>query len=586
MKNNTKQTLKIYWQHILNYKIAGFFIIVGIIGASITEVIVPLYLKDFFNALSSNNTKDIILKNLIFILIIIAGLKLLQWLLWRIVNFIDAYFQSKIMADLNNYCFAYLHKHSFAFFENNFTGSLIKQVQWFANAFVKIINKILYNIIYLIITFIAITIIFFKENIFLGIGIMIWLIIFLLINWFFTKYKFQYDIKRNEAETKASGLLADSIANHSNVRFFNAYQREVKNFENKIEKVQKFRKFTWDLSNIFIAIQTFLMIVLEIGILYLAIKLWQKNILTIGSFVLIQAYLIQIFNQLWDFGYAIRNIFEALSDAEEMTIILNTPYKIQDIKNAKDLKILNNKIEFEKVFFNYHKTQTVLKNFNLTINSNERVALVGPSGGGKSTIIKLLLRMYDVKEGKILIDNQDISQVTQESLWENISLVPQDPILFHRSLMENIRYGKPEASDDKVIEAAKMAHCHEFISKAINGYDTFVGERGIKLSGGERQRVAIARAILRQSPILIFDEATSSLDSESEHFIQDALDKLMQNKIVIVIAHRLSTIKKMDRIIVVDNGEIIEQGNHQELIEKESGIYKKLWELQIGGFIQ
>ena len=586
MKNLTKQTLKIYWQHILNYKILGFFIMVCIIGASIIDVVVPLYLKDFFNMLASNNAKDIILKNLIFILIIIAGCKLLKWFFWRIFEFINTYFQSKIMANLSNHCFAYLHKHSFTFFENNFTGSLIKQINSFVNAFERIFDQIFYSITPLIITFIAITIVLFKENIFLGLGIIIWLIIFLAINWFFTKYKFQYDIKRNKAETEASGLLADSITNHNNVRFFNGYQREKNGFAKLIEEVRKLKKFTWNLYNIFAAAQAFLMVVLEIGILYLAIRLWQKNILTIGSFVLIQAYLIQIFNRLWDFEYSIRNIFEALSDAEEMTIILNTPHKIKDIKNAKKIKILTNKIEFKNVGFHYHKTKSVLNNFNLIISPNERVALIGSSGGGKSTIIKLLLRMYDIENGKILIDNQDISQITQESLWENISLVPQDPILFHRTLMENIRYGKPEASNDEIIEAAKLAHCHEFISKAINGYDTYVGERGIKLSGGERQRVAIARAILRNAPILIFDEATSSLDSESEHFIQDALDKLMQNKIVIVIAHRLSTIKKMDRIIVVDNGEIIEEGSHQELTEKYNGTYKKLWELQAGGFIK
>lgn len=290
--------------------------------------------------------------------------------------------------------------------------------------------------------------------------------------------------------------------------------------------------------------------------------------------------------QLWNFGRVIRHAYEALSDAEEMTIILNTPHEIKDIENAKDLKISIAKIEFKKVVFNYHKTKAILKNFNLIIQPNERIALIGPSGAGKTTVIKLLLRMYDITKGKILIDNQDISQVTQESLWKNISLVPQDPILFHRTLMENIRYGKQDASDDEVFVAAKAAHCHEFISKAVDGYNTYVGERGIKLSGGERQRVAIARAILRNAPIVIFDEATSSLDSKSEHFIQEGLDELMKNKIVIVIAHRLSTIKKMDRIIVVDNGEIVEQGSHQELVEKKSGIYKKLWKLQAGGFIQ
>jgi ABC-type multidrug transport system fused ATPase/permease subunit len=193
--------------------------------------------------------------------------------------------------------------------------------------------------------------------------------------------------------------------------------------------------------------------------------------------------------------------------------------------------------------------------------------------------------MHDLSEGKILIDGQEISQVKQESLWRNISLVPQEPILFHRTLMENIRYGRPEATDEEVVKASKLAHCHEFITEFPDGYNTYVGERGIKLSGGERQRVAIARAILRNAPILVLDEATSSLDSESEGLIQDALDKLMKGKTVIVIAHRLSTIMKMDRIIVIDGGRIIEEGSHRDLLKQNGGIYQKLWRLQAGGFL-
>jgi len=585
MKNNTKQTLKIYWQAVLNYKITAFFIVASVIGASIVDVIIPLYLKDFFNVLVSNDVQNIIVKSLISILIILTGLKLLEMALWQSSNFLSTSFQSKIIADLSNKCFAYLHKHSFSFFENNFVGSLVKQVKWFTQSFEKIIDLITWDFLQLTIKILVIIIVLFNINLFLSVGIIIWLIIFLIINLVFVKYKFKYDIQRNEAETGTSSLLADTITNSNNVKLFNGYNKEIKGFACATKKLFKIRKFTWNLSNIFEAVQSFLMIILEIGIFYLAIKLWQKGILTVGDFVLIQAYLMTIMMNIWNFGRTIRQVYEALSDAEEMTKILNTPYEIKDIKNAKELKVSVGKIEFKKVVFNYHKVRTVLKDFNLIIKPKERIALIGPSGAGKTTVIKILLRMYDITEGKILIDNQDISKVTQESLWKNISLVPQDPILFHRSLMENIRYGKSDASDDEVIVAAKRAHCHEFISKAINGYDTYVGERGIKLSGGERQRVAIARAILRNAPIIIFDEATSSLDSESEHFIQNALNKLMENKVVITIAHRLSTIKKMDRIIVIDNGEITEQGSHQKLVEQKSSIYKKLWELQAGGFI-
>jgi ATP-binding cassette subfamily B protein len=211
---------------------------------------------------------------------------------------------------------------------------------------------------------------------------------------------------------------------------------------------------------------------------------------------------------------------------------------------------------------------------------------VGLSGSGKSTLVKLLLRLHDIQKGEILIDGQNIAKVTQESLRGQLSLVPQDPILFHRSLMENIRYGCFRASDDEVIKASQMAYCDRFIGKLPNGYGTFVGERGIKLSGGERQRVAIARAILKNSPILILDEATSSLDSESEKYIQEALGNLTKDKTVIVIAHRLSTIKKVDRIVVLEKGKIIEDGTHNELIKKEDGVYKQLWDIQVGGFIQ
>ncbi len=327
------------------------------------------------------------------------------------------------------------------------------------------------------------------------------------------------------------------------------------------------------------------MVCLEFGIFYLAIKLWQKGILTIGDFVLLQAYLITIFMRVWDFGKTIRSIYENLADAEEMTVILNTPHEITDIPKAKDLKVKKGKIEFKEVDFYYYQTRPVLKNFNLTIANHEKVALIGPSGAGKTTIIKLLLRIHELTAGTVLIDEQNITLVKQESLRENIGLVPQDPILFHRTLMENIRYGKPNASDEELIETAKKARCDEFIMALPEKYNTYVGERGIKLSGGERQRVAIARAILKNAPILVLDEATSSLDSASEKMIQEAIDELMKDKTVIVVAHRLSTIRKMDRIIVVEDGRIAEEGSHDVLLKRENGLYKKLWGLQAGGFI-
>jgi ATP-binding cassette subfamily B protein len=433
---------------------------------------------------------------------------------------------------------------------------------------------------------VTIFIILTQRNIWLGIIILVWTTVFLIINWFLAQYKLKYDILYSEADSKASGFLADTITNNVNVKLFNGFERELDDFNRLTEKVKKLRKIKWYLESTFEAIQGFLMIVLEIGMFYVAVILWRKGIITVGDFVLIQAYVLNIFNQVWGFGRTVRFIYESLADAEEMTVTLNTPHEIEDIKNAKQLKVTEGVVAFENVSFYYHETRKIFENLNFNIERNQKIALVGPSGSGKSTIIKLLLRMHDISAGKISVDGQNISKVTQDSLWKNISLVPQDPILFHRSLLENIRYGKPEATEEEVRQAARLAHCDEFISAFPEKYETHVGERGVKLSGGERQRVAIARAILRNAPILVLDEATSSLDSESESLIQDALNNLMKNKTVIVIAHRLSTIMKMDRIIVLESGKIVEEGTHEELVKKPKGLYKKLWKFQAGGFIE
>ncbi|MDP3880958.1 MAG: ATP-binding cassette domain-containing protein, partial [bacterium] len=264
--------------------------------------------------------------------------------------------------------------------------------------------------------------------------------------------------------------------------------------------------------------------------------------------------------------------------------ILLMEHAVKDKRGAKELEVRKGEIIFKDTVFKYKEGIEVLSGFDLKIKAGERLAFVGPSGGGKSTIVKLLFRFHDLDKGEIKIDGQDISEVSQDSLRDNVSLVPQDPILFHRSLMENIRYARENASDGEVIEAAKQAHAHDFISSFPKGYDTLVGERGVKLSGGERQRVAIARAILKDAPILVLDEATSSLDSESEMFIQDALKKLMKGRTTIVVAHRLSTIMQMDRIVVIQNGDIIEEGKHEELVKAQQGTYQRLWEIQAGGF--
>ena len=585
MKNNTRKTLRIYWSHIIKYKLSGLIILFSIVAGSLISVIIPLFYKKFFDILGTDQTREIIAEGLVDVLIIILIVHFVNWVAWRIADLFLPHFYAQLIADIQDTCFKYLHKHSFSYFNNNFVGALVKRVGYFTNSFRDILDRTLWEFMPLIIKMSIITIVLFWSNYILGAIVVVWLIIFVIVNWFMAIYKMKFDVKRAVAQTKATGFLSDTITNNSNVKLFCGYKKEVKDFFNLNEKVRKLTEYSYNLDNIFDAVQALFMIVLEGVTLYVAIKLWEKEMFTIGDFVLLQSYVLIIFMHIWNFGKMIRRTYQNLADAEEMTEILNTEHEIQDSLTAKILKVDKGKIEFENLDFYYHKTRKVFEKFNLTIENYQRVALIGPSGAGKTTVIKLLLRNYDVFGGKILIDDQDISKVTQESLWKNISLVPQDPILFHRSLMENIRYGKFNATDKEVIKASKLAHCHEFISDLPEKYDTFVGERGVKLSGGERQRVAIARAILRNAPVLILDEATSSLDSHSESLIQDALDKLMKDKTVIVIAHRLSTIVKMDRIVFIDGGKIIEDGTHQQLIKKENGHYRKLWELQAGGFI-
>ena len=582
----TKTTYKIFWQHAKRYPVALFVVVFGVVLGSIINLVPALFYKEFFDVLgAAGGVNADVADELIAILYKILGVFFLSWVVWRVLLFTNNYLQPRIMRDLTDMCFAYLHKHSPTFFHNNFVGSLVKRVNKFARAYDNVSDLLIFPFLRLGIGITAITAVLAFRNWIFAAVLIAWVIFFMILNYIWSMYKLPYDIERSEQKSKETGILADGITNHINIKLFNGYDRERAYFGTATETLRRLRTFTWNLGQMFETVQVLLMFLLEFGMMYLAVVLWKKGLLTIGDFVLVQTYVIEIFRKMWDFGRYIRDYYENMADAKEMTEILVEPHAITDVHNAKALHVEKGKVEFQKVSFSYNKTRRVIHDFNLTIKAGERIALVGHSGAGKSTIVKLLLRSHDVTRGKIRIDGQKISRVTLESLWQNVSYVPQDPILFHRTLMENIRYGQPDASDEEVVEAAKLAHAHEFIDSFPDKYDTYVGERGVKLSGGERQRVAIARAILKNSPILILDEATSSLDSESERLIQDALANLMKGKTVVVIAHRLSTIMAMDRILVMEGGRVVEEGTHKQLLKKKTGFYKKLWEIQAGTFI-
>ncbi len=582
MQSLTKKTLQIFWQHAMQYKLYVFGIVSLLVLHSIGETFGPVLYKQFINHLTSYDPGNYPILLSILVLILLA--RALRTYAFRGKDYLTNFFEPRVMADINNTCFNILHQKSYTFFSGNFVGSLVTKVKKMERGFEIITDRVVDDFLrsFLAISF-AVAMLWLSHWI-LGLSMLIWCVVYVAIIYFFSMYKLKYDLKKAELDTKITAQLADTITNNANIKLFSSFSREENSFQKITQEHFAIRRFSWNLMTYLEAVQATLMLLMEGLMMFLALRYWKAGRLTVGDFTLIQLYMIGVFDKLWAMGKQVRAFYEALADASEMTeIILEAP-EVQDEPNAEKLIVEKGEIDFKNVNFSYHKNAEVLKKFNLTVEPGERVALIGPSGGGKTTIIKLLFRFHDLKAGQILIDGQNIAGLTQNSLRQNLSLVPQDPILFHRTLMENIRYGKPKATDNEVIAAARAAHAHEFISAAQYGYKTFVGERGIKLSGGERQRVAIARAILKNAPILVLDEATSSLDSESEHYIQDALKHLMKDKTVIVIAHRLSTIMQMDRIIVLEDGKITEQGKHEELLKVEQGTYQRLWQIQAGGF--
>ncbi len=578
-------TLKIYWQQVRKYKLLLFLMFLALGVTTVLELIIPIYYKEFFNVLTgSASAENNVAAELIRVLVTIVFINIISWVLYRFTTFANSYFQPYIMRDLSQHAFDYLMQHSYGFFTNRFVGALVRKLTRLSRAFEVLADRIYWDLFSLAIRIIGAVIILYIFNHLIAYILLAWTVLFIFLNYLFSVWKLKYDKQRAAKDTETTATLADAITNQTNVQIFNGYQYEFGRFKKVTQELQRLQTFTWNLSSFIEAAQSALFIAVEFLLMYFAIKYWQRGLLTVGDFVLIQSYLLGLIGRLWDVGRTFRDIYESFADAEEMTEILNTPHEVQDIPTAKPLVISAGKVEFKDVNFNFNKTRPVLRKINLTINGGEKLAIIGPSGAGKSTIVKLLFRFYDLAGGKILIDGQKINQVTQKSLHAALSLVPQEPILFHRSLAENIRYGRRNATDKEVVRAAKLAHCDEFIETFPEKYNTYVGERGVKLSGGERQRVAIARAILKDAPILVLDEATSSLDSHSEALIQDALKNLMKNKTVVVIAHRLSTIRQMDRIVVLDNGKIIDEGTHEKLLAKDS-LYKQLWQLQAGGFL-
>lgn len=584
MKTTTKQTIRFYLKHVKKHPWLMLFTFFGIFVGVATTLTFPFVIKEIIDLLTLG-TENIDMSKVWFWFGILIVAYFVNMAGWRIGVYSICLFEPKVMENISNECFASIHKHSYNFFNNEFVGSLVKRAARMMRSFESFFDVIAFEMFGIAMhLLIGISVLFWVHPVF-GAAMLTWSVIFILMNYFISRYKLKrYDIPCAKSDSEVTGYLADTVSNNVNVKLFSNRQYEKRGFGKVMKKWKKLSTDSWIFSAHVELAQNILILVTEVFMIYMAIVLWKDGTITVGTFVLIQTYLIEIFMSTWHFGRHLRRLYRSFADAAEMTEILHTPIEVEDLPGAKPLLITRGEIEIKNVDFAYDESdrkmgaEGVIKKLNLRVKPGERIALIGPSGGGKTTIVKLLLRLFDIKKGKILVDGQEIAEMTQDSVRKQIALVPQDPILFHRSLMENIRYGRLDASNEEVFAAAKMAHCDEFIRNMPKGYETLVGERGVKLSGGERQRVAIARAILSNAKILILDEATSSLDVHSEQLIQDALAQLTKNKTTIVIAHRLSTVKNVDRILVLEDGKVVEEGNHTSLMQA-GGLYKSLWDV-------
>ena len=480
--------------------------------------------------------------------------------------------------------YRYLQGHSQRYFMGNFAGSLANRVAEVSMG----VNHSLWTIVCdfwpVTVTLVATLVLLSQVHSGLALVMGLWTLGYISVSYTLAMRCREYAKVFAAARSAVSGRIVDAVTNVMNSKLFARMEFERQHLRRYLDReVQAARKTFWFMERMrwFQFIAT---LALQVGMIAYAASIWVRGEISVGSFAMVASLLLMVINDVRNLSRRFLEFFEYIGNITDGVGVIIRPHEITDAPDASELKVAQGEIRFENVDFAYAEGLEVFRGLNLTIRPGERVGLVGFSGSGKSTFVNLVLRLYDIQSGRILIDGQNVQQVTQNSLRRAVSMISQDPMLFHRSLRENVRYGSLDATDEDVQEAAQTAHAHEFIESLPQGYDALVGERGIRLSGGQRQRIAIARAVLKNAPIVIMDEATSSLDSVTERHIQESIEDLMQGRTSIVIAHRLSTIAHLDRIVVFHAGQVVEDGTHAELLEK-AGHYARMWRMQAGGFL-
>jgi len=569
-----------FWPYNMRYKAHYFLYILSDIAAvTAGGVLSPLFVRQFIDALKEGDTAELysaIMIIGILALLFVAAKYAADWFIIQV--------SPRVMRDVENDCFNRIHLLPVSFFAETQGGSTVAKVKRFSSAYntldLHLSRGILETVFQLLCTIIAIG--FFSLP--LAGVFLVWGVLYIVVLIAAIQRKMRLDVIRARIDSKTTGILADSILNFMTVKIFSRMRSEKELFRIASEDTMHAQQKSWMASTIISLAQNTLIGAANVAILLVAVQLWQRGMISVGTIVLVQTYAFIVSSHFLQMSEQLKAIYRAVADCVEMMEILAINPTVSDSTTPEKSHIKKGAIDFNAIEFSYDPQTPLFEKLSLYFPAGQRTGLVGHSGAGKSTLTALILRFMDVQGGSITIDGQDIRTLTQDDLRRAISYVPQDPVLFHRSIRENIAYAKPDATQKEIEAAARNAYAHEFIKGFPEGYDTVVGERGIRLSGGERQRIAIARAMLKNAPILVLDEATSSLDSVSEKYIREAFDTLVKNRTTIVIAHRLSTIQKMDRIIVIEDGKAMEDGTHTELLRKK-GLYAELWKHQTNGFI-
>jgi len=564
------------------YKLQAFLSVVFVVLASAQLSVVPFVYKRIIESI--NGVSGFGPENVPFWALAYVALGFISGVMWRMSGFTGLKWSVGVRKNTREMLTEYVTLHSNNYFSNRFAGAIATKIGQTSGGVKAMVDGLLWQWLEFFIQFLISLFLVFYTNTNIGWIFISWVLIITPINIWLFKKKIPLGKATTRAESDLNAHTVDLLTNMNASRDYARRKFELGLMEKLIGKRYITELKNWQFSQKVVLLNIFTETLFAGLMIYSAVYFWSTGLLGAGDVILTIALIASIRKSISSLGQQFNSFADNLSTIQESLVDILNEHEIKDVIGAKELRVTLGEVSFEQVSFSYGERE-IFSKLNLKIKPGERVGLIGRSGAGKSTIVKLLTRQHDLSQGQILLDNQDIARVKQESLRGSIAVVPQEPLLFHRSIKENIGYGDLLATDEQIAEAAGHAQAREFIEKLPNKYHTLVGERGVRLSGGERQRIAIARAFLKNSRVLLLDEATSSLDSESESLIQEALIDLMKGKTVIAIAHRLSTLQAMDRLVVMDKGQIVEDGTHEELIKK-GGIYADLWAHQAGGFIK